>query len=179
MSKTLWVIVIIVVLVLLGWGITKTVQSGAPEGLDYSTFYPAQNREHIAVGAEHPAYNSNPPSGGWHYGLTARKRFYDEPVPDGYIIHNMEHGDVWIAYHPRISQEAKDALKKFAFAKVVITPREANDTDIALVAWERVDKFNLEGQPLLPESRIRDFITRYRNKGPEKIPAGAHENTYN
>lgn len=178
MSKTLWIIVILIVLALAGWGLTKATQSAAPEGSDYSTFFPAQNREHIAVGAEHGEYNSNPPSGGWHYGLTARKKFYDEPIEDGYIIHNLEHGDVWIAYHPRIPQEVKDALKKFAFAKIIITPREANDTDIALVAWERVDKFNLEGVPL-PESRIRDFIKRYRNKGPERIPAGAMESTYN
>lgn len=178
MSKTIRVVVSVIIIVLLGWGITKAVQSGAPEGPDYSTFYPAQNREHIAVGAEHGEYNSNPPSGGWHYPLTARKKFYDEPVADGYIIHNLEHGDVWITYHPRLPQEARDELKKFAFAKIVITPREANDTDIALVAWERVDKFNLDGGAL-PESRIRDFITRYRNKGPEKIPAGAFENTFN
>lgn len=178
MSKTTWVIIIVILIGLAGWGITKAVQSNAPEGSDLSVFYPAQNREHIAVGAEHGEYNSNPPSGGWHYGLTARKKFYNTPVADGYIIHNMEHGDVWIAYHPRISEEAKSALKKFAFAKIIITPREANDTDIALVVWERVDKFNLDGGPF-PEDRIRDFIKRYRNKGPEKIPAGALENTFN
>lgn len=178
MSKAIWVTITVILLGLAGWGITAAVQENAPEGPDSSTFYPAQNRDHIEVGAEHPAYNSNPPSGGWHYGLTARKKFYDEPVPDGYIIHNMEHGDIWIAYHPRVSQEVKNELKKFAFSKILISPREQNDTDIALVAWERVDKFNLDGQAL-PESRIRDFIKRYRNKGPEKIPAGAMESTFN
>ncbi|MDO8564921.1 MAG: DUF3105 domain-containing protein, partial [bacterium] len=95
-----------------------------------------------------------------------------------YAIHNLEHGDVWITYHPRVSEEIKEELKKFAFAKVLISPREANDTDIALVAWERVDKFNLDGGEL-PEDRIRDFIKRYRNKGPEQIPAGAVEATFN
>lgn len=178
MSKTIWTVIIIVVLGLAGWGISAAIQSNAPLGADYSVFYEAQNREHIAVGAEHPAHNSNPPSGGWHYGLTAKKKFYDEPVADEYIIHNLEHGDVWLTYHPRISDEAKSKLKQFAFSKIIITPREANDTDIALVAWERVDKFNLENRAV-PESRISDFIKRYRNKGPEKIPAGAMEATFN
>lgn len=178
MSKTAWAIVIVIVIVLAGWGVTKAVQSAAPEGPDYSVFYPAQNREHIRIGEEHPAYTSNPPSSGWHYGLTAKKKFYGEPVPDEYLIHNLEHGDVWIAYHPRIPDAAKKELKKFAFPKLNITPREANDADIALVAWERVDKFNLGGQPL-PEGRIRDFIKRYRNNGPERIPAGAKEATFN
>jgi len=178
MKKTIWTLIIIVLLGFAGWGITKAVQSGVPEEADMSVFYPAQNREHIEVGAEHPEYTSNPPSGGWHYGLTAKKKFYDEPVPDGYVIHNLEHGDIWIAYHPRITQEAKEALKQFAFSKILVSPREANNTDIALVAWERVDAFNLENG-VVPEGRIRDFIKRYRNKGPERIPAGAMEATFN
>ena len=178
MKKTTWIIIAVVLLGLAGWGAAKWAKEAGPESPDQSIFYEAQNREHIEVGAEHPAHNSNPPSGGWHYGLTARKKFYDEPILDEYIIHNLEHGDVWLAYHPRISEDAKKELKKFEFSKIVITPRETNETDIALVAWERVDKFNLEDGGL-PESRIRDFITRYRNKGPEKIPAGAREATFN
>ena len=178
MSKTIWVIIIVILLGLAGWGITAAIQSNAHEGVDYSVFYEEQNREHIAVGAEHPAHNSNPPSGGWHYSLTSRKGFFDEPIPDENAIHNLEHGDVWIAYHPRISEDAKKELKKFGFSKIVITPREANETDIALVAWERVDAFNLENG-VVPDARIHDFIKRYRNKGPEKIPAGAMESTFN
>ena len=72
----------------------------------------------------------------------------------------------------------KDELKKFAFSKVLISPREENETDIALVAWERVDGFNLEDGKI-PETRIRDFINRYRNQGPEKMPLGAIEATFN
>lgn len=178
MSKSLWVIVSVIVLAFVGWGVVALVEGNKPLGPDLSVFYPAQNREHVAIGVPHGEYHSNPPSSGWHYGLTAKKRFYDEPVPDEYLIHNLEHGDIWIAYHPRIPQDIKDELKKFAFAKMNITPREANDTDIALVAWERVDKFNLDGAPL-PESRIHDFIKRYRNKGPERLPAGAAEATFN
>lgn len=178
MNKLIWSVVVIALLGLAGWGVSKAVQEGDPEGSDHSIFYPAQNREHVPVGAAHPAHSSSPPSGGWHYALTAKKKFYDEPIPDEYIIHNLEHGDIWIAYHPRISTEAKDALKQFAFSKVLISPREANDTDIALVAWERVDAFNLDGGTI-PEGRIRDFINRYRNEGPEKLPFGAMEQTFN
>ncbi len=178
MNKSLWITIILIVLGLGGWGIVALMKGAAPLGPDHSTFYPAQSREHIEVGAEHAAYNSNPPSGGWHYPAPARKEYYDAPIEDGYAIHNLEHGDIWITYHPRVSQEVKDELKKFAFSKILISPRAANDTDIALVAWERVDAFNLAGGKV-PEERIRDFIKRYRNQGPEKIPAGAMEATFN
>ena len=178
MSKTIWILIILATLGFGGWGVVKLAKEDAPTGPDRSVFFPAQNREHIEVGAEHPAFSSNPPSGGWHYSLTAKKKFYDEPINDGYVIHNLEHGDIWITYHPRVSESVKDEIKQFAFPKVLISPREANETDIALVAWERVDAFNLDGGSV-PEERINDFIKRYRDKGPEKIPAGAMESTFN
>jgi hypothetical protein len=49
-----------------------------------------------------------------------------------------------------------------------------NDTDIALAAWCRLDKFNLENNNFNKDNlnqikqRIKDFILRYENKGPEK-----------
>jgi len=90
------------------------------------------------------------------------------------IIHNLEHGDVWIAYHPRILDAARDALRQFDASKVIITPREANDADIALVAWGRVDTFNLDGGAL-DTQRIENFIKRYTNRGPEKVGNDPHK----
>lgn len=147
-----------------------------PKGADDSVAYPIQVAEHIAEGSQHPPYNSNPPSSGWHYASPALLGFYDvdEPSPsDEKIIHNLEHGSVWIAYHPRIPDATRDALQKFDASKIIITPREANDTDIALVAWGRVDTFNLEGGTL-DTGRIENFIKRYTNRGPEKVGTDPH-----
>jgi len=137
-------------------------------GEDFSLAIPIVGAQHIPVGSPLPQYNSNPPSSGPHYPQTARSGFRTEAIPDQYLIHNLEHGDVWIAYHPRISDEAKSALRRFGAAKVVITPREANDTDIALVAWGRLDTFDLEGGAV-PEVRIADFIAAYEGQGPERV----------
>lgn len=178
MSKTVWSTIVVILIGLAGLGVVKLAKNAGPQGPDQSVFYATQSRDHIEVGTEHPVYNSNPPSGGWHYILTAKKQFYAEPIPDEYAIHNLEHGDIWITYHPRVSEAVKNELKQFEFAKILISPREANDKDIALVAWEHVDAFNLDGNPVSKE-RIMDFIKRYRNKGPEKIPAGAMETTFN
>jgi len=178
MKKIIWAIIVVILIGLAGWGVVKWVKKAGPEAPDQSVFYEAQSRDHIEVDSEHPEYNSNPPSGGWHYALTAKKKYYTEPIPDENALHNLEHGDVWIAYSPKLSQEARDELKRYAFSKILISPREANDTDIALVAWEHLDAFDLEGG-IVPDERIRDFIKRYRNKGPEKIPVGAMESTFN
>ncbi|OJI08761.1 MAG: hypothetical protein COV08_03090 [Candidatus Vogelbacteria bacterium CG10_big_fil_rev_8_21_14_0_10_49_38] len=161
---TFWILILVTV----GYGIFLLAKTAGPDGEDFSTRYDIQGRDHIEGGAAHPEYNSNPPSSGWHYASPARGGFYDEPLPDEQVIHNLEHGDIWIAYHPDISEAAKDALKSFAGQYVVVSPRERNEGDISLVAWGRVDTFTIENG-LVDEARIRDFIKRYDNRGPEKV----------
>jgi len=155
-----------------GFGLFLLLKQEAPLGQDYSTSIPELGRSHIEVGSPRPDYNSNPPSSGLHYAETARTGFREEAIPDEYLVHNLEHGDIWIAFHPRISDEVKDQLKGFAGGKVIVTPREANDFDISLVAWTRLDSFNI-GSTGLDEQRIRDFIGRYINQGPEKVGPSA------
>lgn len=171
------------------WGITLAilaalvyggfllVKKETPQTEDLSQAFEIQGREHIEVGAEHPSYNSNPPSSGWHYGQTVQAGFYDveETVLDGNIIHNLEHGDIWIAYHPSISESSREVLREFAASKVIITPRGENEFDVSLVAWGRVDSFNLE-EGKVQKQRIEDFVTRYVNRGPERVtaPTGGH-----
>jgi len=153
----------------LGYGIYSWLKTSGPEGTDYSRAIELMGEEHIAVGSPLPEYNSNPPTSGPHYAQTAAAGYRTEEIPDQHLIHNLEHGDVWISYHPSISDEVKEALRQFDATKVVITPREANDTDIALAGWGRLDKFDLENGEL-PEQRVEDFIKRYANRGPEQVP---------
>lgn len=160
-----WLLIIIGAIVAISYGLANR-NSKTP---DYSKEYPIQGQEHIAIGAEHPPYNSDPPSSGWHYAQPAKEAFYEEELLDEQLVHNLEHGDIWIAYHPRVSDEVKNQLKKYGGSKFITTPRSRNDTDIALVAWGRVDAFNLENGAL-DEGRIKAFIKRYINKGPEKLP---------
>ena len=167
----------LIVFVALGYGGYFLVKGELPQGEDMSQAFEIQVREHINVGEGHDPYSSNPPSSGWHYGQTAQAGFYgvDETVPDENVIHNLEHGDIWIAYLPSVSEAARSELREFAAGKVIITPRETNDFDVALVAWGRVDSFNLEGGGVQGQ-RIEDFITRYANRGPERVsaPIGGH-----
>ncbi|MDP3988733.1 MAG: DUF3105 domain-containing protein [bacterium] len=161
-----------VIIAVLGYGIYVSIAGSAPQEEDYSRVIPIMGDEHIAVGGPLPEYNSNPPTSGPHYGQTAQSGFREEEIPDQHIIHNLEHGDIWISYHPRVSDEIRDELRKFAGPKVIITPREENDTDVAVVAWGRLDTFDIENN-VLPYNRIGDFIKRYTNKGPEFIPGAS------
>jgi len=161
--------IIILIIVAIGYGIFIVAKSTAPKGEDFSRAIELMEASHVAVGSSLPEYTSNPPTSGPHYAQTARSGFREDIISDQNIIHNLEHGDVWIAYHPRLSSVIKDELKQFGAAKVIIAPREENETDIAVAAWGRLDTFNIENDAL-PAERIKDFIKRYTNKGPEKVP---------
>lgn len=127
-----------------------------------------QGAQHIQPGTEHESYNSNPPSSGPHYGQTAEWGVYGEQLPDEQLIHNLEHGGIWISYKPDLDKGSKEKLINLAKgykSKVVLEPRKENDSNIALVSWGRV--FKLES---FDEQQIKDFIEFYKNKGPEKVP---------
>lgn len=173
MKKLKNYVIVGVIAVGAGVGIYFWARSAVPKTEDLSIEIPVmENIGHIAVGSALPKYTSNPPTSGQHYSQTARSGFRDQPIADQNVIHNLEHGDVWIAYHPRVSDEVKNQLKKFGAAKVIITPREANDTDIALASWGRLDAFDIENNTL-PAERVGDFIKRHSNKGPEQIPGAS------
>lgn len=130
---------------------------------------PIQPAEHINPGDPLPGlYLTNPPVSGWHYGQTAEWGVYDKELVDQNIIHNLEHGGIWISYKPDAPQELIDNLKKLASEykrKVILTPRAANDSIIALAAWGRLDKFDY-----FDEARIVKFIKAFKDKGPEFVP---------
>lgn len=148
------------------FGIVWWIINQFPKGPNYSVAFPLLGREHIAEGVVYQNYNSNPPTSGPHYANPAIPKFYNEPLPDEQIVHNLEHGHIWVTYRPTVSQEIIAILKKFAGNNIIVTPRSANDFDIALIAWGRLDKFNIKnGQ--IDTQRIKNFILRYQNRGPE------------
>lgn len=157
----------------LGYGGWYLLASRGPKGSDLSRAYEVlPDRNHVSVGATITDYNSNPPTSGRHWPEPAPRGVHQEAKADEQMVHNLEHGEIWISYKPGIPDEAKRELEKITkdFSKVVLTPREKNETDVALAAWGRLDTFNLVEGGRLDAARVKDFITRYRNLGPELVP---------
>ncbi len=159
-----WLAVIVIVVGGGFWllrGLNKPVE--AP-----GEFFEAQSREHIPPGASHPEYNSNPPTGGWHYDQPAQTGIYDKELPDEQLIHNLEHSHIWISYRPdnlapdQIEQLV--AIAKSYGSRFIMTPRVKNDSPIVVAAWQRLLKLDS-----VDEKRIRTFADSYRNiAGPER-----------
>ncbi len=134
------------------------------------------SRLHIRKGEAHVPYTSNPPSSGPHYaGVTSAEgigpiecKTYTTEVEDESVIHNLEHGVVWISYKDINDKELAEQLKSIAedYTKVVLSPRSKDDSNIALASWGRVLKLDS-----LDEQKIRDFIKLYRSSeaAPERF----------
>ncbi len=133
-------------------------------------------RSHVAVGTTVTTYNSNPPTSGPHWPAPAKNGVYDNQLPDEQLVHNLEHGYIWISYRPNkdatdsagISSDEKKKLTEIVAGdnwKIILVPREQDETKIALAAWGRILKMNN-----LDEGKIKEFISVYRNRGPENTP---------
>lgn len=125
-------------------------------------------RQHITQGTSGSGYNSNPPSSGPHWPSPSDNGYFENEFPDEQLLHNLEHGHIWIAFNADIGDDVKTKIKEITKKedwKVVAAPRSKNDSKIALVAWGRVLKME---EP--DYKKIEDFIRTYRNRGPENTP---------
>lgn len=166
-KKIMWATIAMVILVALIGG-SIWYSRGSSQHLP-GVAYPDQGREHIKSGQEHLTYNSNPPTSGPHFELPAKWGIYKEELPDETLIHNLEHGGIWISYKPGIGEDLRKKLEHFYDrwgAKIIVTPRAKNDTDVALAAWMRLDAFSAGDYS---DERVEQFIKAFRNKGPELI----------
>ena len=167
LKKFLWTAGILGLLVFLIWG-----------GVGYGRrrtknlpgeFIADQGQEHITAVSGF-LYNSNPPTSGPHFPQPAEWGAYKEELADENLIHSLEHGGIWISYKSEISEEIRKKLEAFYEKygrKIVIAPRSKNDSDIALAAWNRLDKFSVAEYSA---ERVEKFIKAFRNKGPEYVP---------
>jgi hypothetical protein len=134
---------------------------------DNSVPFESQGRDHIEVGDPHDPYNSNPPTSGPH-APPMRTDFYTRQYPDENLIHNLEHGHIWLSYRDENDTEAKDLLQSIQSQfpnSVIVTFRPNNDARISVAAWQRL--LQLE---TADENQIMAFISRYRDKAPESVP---------
>lgn len=113
-------------------------------------------------------YNSNPPTSGDHnaHWVTPLGAF-TEQLSDTMLIHNLEHGQVWLSYR---DQDDEDAITLLAAVqekypdRIIVSYRPENDSRIAVAAWMRL--LSLEE---IDADQIEAFVIRYSDKAPESI----------
>ena len=112
-----------------------------------------------------------PPTSGTHANPVSWG-VYDTEIRDDEALHNLEHGGVYVSYHPDLPEDEVDKLKALLFApysdsefqprKIIMAPRENNKAPIVLSSWLRSEKLeNFDAE------KIKEYVTRNTGKSPE------------
>lgn len=170
MKKALIIIGIVIVAgAAAGFLFWQDYKSGALEGKVNlaGTEQKDLGRNHIEVGSAHDPYASNPPTSGPHYPEPAAWGVYNRELQDEQLIHNLEHGGIWISYKPDIDADTKAKLEDLGRqypGSTIITPRANNPHPIEVASWLR-----LTGLETFDRDVILDFIKRNKNQSPEPL----------
>jgi len=133
-----------------------------------------------------PTWNTFPPTNGPHYGETALFGAYDESLQQARVVHNLEHGGVYVQYGKDVPEATVAQLKGFYDDHqngTLLAPLPGLGRTIALGAWVapdnsvagRTDRGNgyLAKCTTYDEAAFAAFFDAYQFKGPERFPAGA------
>lgn len=135
------------------------------------------SRAHVPTDTIPGPYTSNPPAGGSHYDTDFPAKFYQEadlatlPAnPQGYLVHNLEHGYVIFWYNCQAPNTDCSVLKKTIQQvmdetggdKLIAFPWTAMDVPLAMTSWGRILKFQTPDPALM-----KQFVDRNRYQAPE------------
>lgn len=110
-----------------------------------------------------------PPSGGVHSPRWQTCGIYEQPVETKNAVHSMEHGAVWITYHPDLSSDEVQRLQNLVRGQtyLLLSPYPDLSNNVVLTAWG----IQLEVDSV-DDERIAQFIDQYR-LGPQTPEFGA------
>lgn len=121
-------------------------------------------RAHVQTQVSYP---QSPPVGGNHAPIWQNCGFYDAPVANENAVHSMEHGAVWIAYRPGLSDKQVDALRNIAdrSSHVLVSPYPGLQAPVVASAWGRQLRLDSAEDP-----RLGQFVRAFRlgSQAPER-----------
>lgn len=168
------IVVLVVVLIVLlagrgGSGLDKEALAAA--GCVAEDFR-EQERDHIQDPDPSFEYNSFPPTSGPHHSLPAVYNFYDAPVEEINLIHNLEHGALVIQYGDKVAPAEVEAIRAWWAEDpngIIVAQLPDLGSKIALGAWTHL----LTCSKGFDAEAFSDFRDEYRFKGPERFSPDA------
>jgi len=132
----------------------------------------------VPEGSDPGPFNSDPPTSGPHYAQEYESGFYEESdrevqneFPEGFLLHNLEHGYTIFWYNCDLLDESscsnlkssiKGVMNDLNNFKVIGFPRSSIQSPLVMTSWGRMLSFETLNADL-----ARDFINRNRNRAPE------------
>jgi hypothetical protein len=85
-----------------------------------------------------PEWNTDPPTSGPHYAVPAVFGIYEEPIEMARLVHNLEHGGIYILYGKDVPDSTVEQLRSFYERHktgTIMAPLDRLGEKIALGAW--------------------------------------------
>jgi hypothetical protein len=143
----------------------------------------AQSGQHSLAPDGKAKWNTDPPTSGPHFGFdqnqtqgTAIWGAYTEPLQLARVVHNLEHGGVYIFYGDKVPDATVEQLRAFYDDHVkgtLLAPYSKLGNQIALGAWvseEEEATGYLAKCPTFDEDAFSAFFEGFQFKGPERFP---------
>ena len=124
-------------------------------------------------------YPTVPPIAGDHYGVWADFKTYSSPVPWGYLVHDLEHGAIVIAYRcesacPDLVAQLQHIVDTFpadplctstdARSRMILVPDPTLDVPIAAAAWGFLYRATC-----FDDASLIAFANAHYGHGPEQL----------
>jgi Protein of unknown function (DUF3105) len=140
--------------------------------------FPGVSRQHITNAAARPkSWNSFPPTSGPHYFTPAVYGFYSEPVELARVLHNLEHGGVYMLYGSKTPADTVSLLREIYDRDprgLVVAPLPELGDKIALGAWtspapgsSEIGTGHLAKCTAVNKGAFEAFLSAFRGRGPE------------
>jgi len=172
-SYSLWIGIAAIGLVIAGVLIWPSVTPVVGEAVPVM-----ESSAHVPEGEDPGPFNTDPPSSGRHYAADLEAGFYDEndaqgyaPFPEGYLVHNLEHGYIIFWYNcewvgekacSQLKDQVREAMDKVDDFKVIAFPWTSIDVPVVLTSWGKMQRFeNFDVDAAV------EFVQANRNKAPE------------
>jgi hypothetical protein len=139
---------------------------------------PVLSDSHVEEGTDPGPYNSDPPTSGRHYASEFVAGFFEESdlaslpaYPEGYLVHNLEHGYVIFWYNCAVLDEAgcaqlkagiRGVMDEFDGVKLIAFPRATLRVPLAMTSWGRLQEFET-----FDAEGARRFVRANRYRAPE------------
>jgi hypothetical protein len=126
-------------------------------------------------GGSSPTWNTDPPTSGPHYGIAAVFGIYDEPLETARVLHNLEHGGIFILYGDDVPEETVGELRAFYDGHqtgTVVAPLPSLNKQFALGAWVSDGEGGngyLAKCSEFDEGAVSTFFRAFQFQGPERF----------
>jgi len=147
----------------------------------------AQPGRHSLTADGTAKWNTDPPTNGPHFGFDASGQLgtvvwgaYEEPLQLARVVHNLEHGGIYIFYGDEVPDSVVDQLRGFYDDHkngTLLAPYPKLGNKVALGAWVSEGGDGAKGYlakcSAFDEGAFSSFFEAFQFKGPERFPSGS------